>query len=141
MFQVILIHILLIFTKKLKHFNKRAKWFHKMISCFCFSVNLEPYQTHPKFETKGMRIKFMHTSHGNPVVTAIDMWAKLNIYTIKYSSNSTITSTSTTNYLNEKPPPPQSTTSWSLPSSRNRQALTLFFCRARFAAQILFPIL
>jgi hypothetical protein len=73
-FQVILIHFLLIFTKNLKCFNKRAKWFHKMISHFCFSVNLEPYQIHPKFETKGRRTKFIYTSHGNPAVTATDMW-------------------------------------------------------------------
>jgi hypothetical protein len=42
------------------------------------------------------------------------MWAKLNIYTTKYSSSSSSTSTSTTNYSSERLPP-----FWPLPSSRN----------------------
>jgi hypothetical protein len=100
----------------LKRFNKRAKWFHKMISCFSES---RPYQAHPKFKTKGRHIKFMHTSHGNPVVTATDMWAKLNIYTTKYSSSSPSTSTTTTNYLSERPSPFQLPPSQPPPSSRN----------------------
>jgi hypothetical protein len=96
----------------LKCFDKQAKWFQKMISCFCFLVNLEPYQTHIKFvhtkctvnlEIKGRHIKFMHTSRGNRAVTATDMWVKLNIYTTKNSSSSSSTNTSTTNYSGERP--------------------------------------
>jgi hypothetical protein len=55
------------------------------------------YQTYIKFmytkrtvnlKTEGRHIRFMHTSRQNPIVT--DMWAKLNIYTTKYSSSSTM---------------------------------------------------
>jgi hypothetical protein len=75
-----------------------------MILHFCFSVNLVPYKTHTKFKTKGRHIKVMHTSCGNHAMTATptDMWAKLNIYTTKYSSSSSSTSTSTTNYSSER---------------------------------------
>jgi hypothetical protein len=71
-----MIHFLLIFTKS-KMFKKWVKRFHKVIlirsriiSCenlkrFCFSVNLELYQTHPKERHVSRKFKCNNDKEGS----------------------------------------------------------------------------